>query len=444
MADSPISGLPETTVVNNNDLILLEQNNTAKKIKGSNWKQYFNANVVSATAVVIDPTQDPSAVYNQNTHELTLSLPSSDYITDISKTGTSGLVDTYTVTTALGYTATFTVTNGGGSPASEIPLADVAGGSVGTSEKWAREDHQHILVYPNAANVGTTNPNLLDNPWFTVNQRASGSTYGESTSGNFLCDRWKLYAPYGGAASWAQSWHGITLNASEVQTGGDRFIQAQQFLPSNTITALLGKTITISYQGGSATATMPSQVDTSTATEVCRCNVGDNGWLIFGIETDGRGLFIIRAAAGKTIDINSVKLEVGNGSTLPYDARPEYCTELAKCQRYLYILSNVGNWQMPVISGWTLSATEARFAIRNPSAFAGVPSVIQLGTATYIIYSNATQGWIDSFAVGGLSADRQTAVLRVQGSGLTQYAPAVLNATGTNNAQTGLAFSCEI
>ena len=143
MADAPISGLTETETVGNNDLILLEQGGQAKKIKGSNWKQYFNANIVAASANPVSPTTAPSATYDQGTNTLHLSLPTADEIVSCTMTGRSGLVDTWTCTTALGSTFTFTVTNGGGSPASATPLQDTTGGAVGTSEKWAREDHRH-------------------------------------------------------------------------------------------------------------------------------------------------------------------------------------------------------------------------------------------------------------------------------------------------------------
>ena len=148
MPDEPINSLPETSTVGNNDLILLEQNGEAKKIKGSNWKQYFNANVVSASATAVSPSTPPSATYDQLTNNLELKLPEGDYIVSCEKTGTAGLVDTYTITTALGYTATFEVTNGqdgSGSPSTMTPKVDSGTGVVGTGTNFAREDHQHPL-----------------------------------------------------------------------------------------------------------------------------------------------------------------------------------------------------------------------------------------------------------------------------------------------------------
>ena len=143
MADSPISGLPETTTVGDNDLILLEQNSTAKKVSGRNWKQYFNANVISASATAVEPTLNPTATYNQLTNNLALTLPSADYIDTVELTSTSGLVDTYTITSKLGHTATFNVTNGdGGAPSDDTPLMDGVA-QAGIAFTYSRSDHKH-------------------------------------------------------------------------------------------------------------------------------------------------------------------------------------------------------------------------------------------------------------------------------------------------------------
>ena len=209
MADAPISGLPETTIVGDNDLILLEQSGDPKKVKGSNWKQYFNANVIGVATNTIQPNVAPSATYNQSTHIITLNLPSADYISSVAKTSTSGLVDTYTITTKLGYTATFTVTNaksissvtlqsgdhsagtldtyrinfnnnthtdfqvynganGIGSPSSATPKTDSGTGVAGSSTDFSRSDHQHPM------NVPTSGTPEMDG---TASRSKNNSTY---------------------------------------------------------------------------------------------------------------------------------------------------------------------------------------------------------------------------------------------------------------------------
>ena len=84
MADKNISELVAATAVQSSDLFVLEQNNTAKKLTGETLENWL-----------LDLAEGHGGIIS------------------IAKTGTSGLVDTYTVTLAEDpYTYTFTVTNG--------------------------------------------------------------------------------------------------------------------------------------------------------------------------------------------------------------------------------------------------------------------------------------------------------------------------------------------
>lgn len=86
MADKAIGSLVQTSTIGLNDLLVLEQNNTAKSITGQN--------LVSQLATELDGHGG---------------------IASIAKTGSAGtnpVVDTYTVTYADATTTTFTVTNG--------------------------------------------------------------------------------------------------------------------------------------------------------------------------------------------------------------------------------------------------------------------------------------------------------------------------------------------
>ena len=158
MADSPISGLPETTTVGDDDLILLEQNSTAKKVSGRNWKQYFNANVISASATTVEPTLSPTATFNQLTKNLALTLPSADYIDTVTKTGSSGLTDTYTITSKLGHTGTFTVTNGAGDVNTvNTKPADGSGNVSITADDIPTDDSSSVQTH-----IGTVEQDIQD------------------------------------------------------------------------------------------------------------------------------------------------------------------------------------------------------------------------------------------------------------------------------------------
>ena len=83
MADKPISGLTAAESVGDSDLFVLEQDGQAKKLTGQTLM-----------------------------HGLAVELDGHGGIASIAKTGTSGLVDTYTITFADGTNSTFSVTNG--------------------------------------------------------------------------------------------------------------------------------------------------------------------------------------------------------------------------------------------------------------------------------------------------------------------------------------------
>ena len=438
MADSPISGLPETTTVGNNDLILLEQSGVAKKIKGSNWKQYFNANVVSVSTTTIDPEDDPSATYDTDTHDLHLNLPSGDYIVSCTKTATAGLVDTYTITTALGFTYSFDVTNGeGGSPSDTTPLANGTP-DPGTSPDYSRADHRHELSRPPE--------NLLDNPWFQINQRASGSNaYSVSSSGEFVCDRWKKITNTG-LASWTNADHKLTVSAENAPENVDIY----QTIPGNVITNILGKKVTLScYAFGTnlyqVTATMPASFPASD-TELCRVNIGTRGVLIFVIKSSGAQV-ILRALQGYAFSVDKVKLEVGGESTLMFDTYPDFAAESLKCQRFMLFYPSIANnnYVHPILFGEAVSSTLARFYVKNPTKFYSTPTIKEFGSGiTYRLYdATGISKTISGFAINAITANNEAVIFQVSGTDLESNRLYMLQAVCASGMG-GLIFSCEI
>lgn len=123
------------------------------------------------------------------------------------------------------------------------------------------------------------NPNLLDNPWFTVNQR-NATTW---TSG-YGVDRWMVVS---GSATITEN--GLTVNGT--------IRQKLENAPDGTVIA------SVKMYSGTATATYNGTYN--------RVDVVSNGGTI-----------------------RSVKLEYGSVSTLANDHAPDYTTELLKCQRY--------------------------------------------------------------------------------------------------------------
>lgn len=193
------------------------------------------------------------------------------------------------------------------------------------------------------------NPNLLDNPWFTVNQRGQNSYTFDSTGG-YSVDRW-----FGINATVMVNSGSVKIKANSEDTG---FVFNQRF---EDVSQLLGKTLTLSVK--------IKDIGISSGIIVIRLaygnTVGERFEPIFpsitirpqstpGIyscviqmpsemKTAYSGInFNVLAAVGVSandyIEIEAVKLELGSISTLANDITPDYATELLKCQRYYQMI----------------------------------------------------------------------------------------------------------
>jgi len=179
--------------------------------------------------------------------------------------------------------------------------------------------NQEITPYVQAI----SNPNLLDNPWFTVNQRGE-SSYTQETSYAYTVDRWQMYNMALSVLS-----DGITLtpNASTLCV----FSQSIE-----NFDELIGKTVTISAvingQLYSATGIFPSKP--SSGENKISVSFGLNRLQLTFNASNSYPKFEIVTYDTTAISIKAVKLELGSVSTLAMDTAPNYATELLKCQRY--------------------------------------------------------------------------------------------------------------
>lgn len=174
--------------------------------------------------------------------------------------------------------------------------------------------------------AGSTNPNLLDNPWWgsaeIVNQR--GFTSGAVANGISTIDRWR--STYSGS----NNTFAITANGLEISVGG---VYVQYYQRFEDITRFEGKTLTASVLLSNGT------IYSGTITRV-------NGTIQAMVPQSGHPLAVVfqsdntlRVTAYQNITIRAVKLELGSVSTLANDAPPNYEKELAKCQYYFERIS---------------------------------------------------------------------------------------------------------
>ena len=188
-----------------------------------------------------------------------------------------------------------------------------------------------------APKTAITNPNLLDNPWFTVNQRGENS-YNE-TSEKYFIDRWRAYTSDSNSAI-SISDNGITFDSGAIMTLYQRI--NKELYPS-----LRNKTLTLSVllsDGSIKTDTFvfPS-TDPSSTSSIHVAQISGQWYMrlvyISGVEHAWRAeVFTWGVAASTSLSIRAVKLELGSVSTLAMDTAPNYATELLKCQQYFITL----------------------------------------------------------------------------------------------------------
>ena len=179
-----------------------------------------------------------------------------------------------------------------------------------------------------AAKTQITNPNILHNPWFTVNQRAVTSV---TESLGYIADRWKVYS--------TNVTFTVSRNASGNividNTSGAEAITIYQKRTSTYINSLAGMKLTFSVEFSNGEIKSGSALFDG---ETYRYVDEDDYHLYFSKSDSAFGINI---HAGASLTIKALKLEVGEVSTLAMDSRPEYAIELAKCQRYFQRLANI-------------------------------------------------------------------------------------------------------
>lgn len=262
--------------------------------------------------------------------------------------------------------------------------------------------------YANQRTPSYTNPNLLDNPWFTVSQR--GVAAGTSVNANgFVVDRWQ-----------ATGTTGATLNANGTITVtntlfhklGDR--------------GLAGKTVTLSVLFADDTIESKSFTWSGTTTQ----NLDSINCTVYAATNQ------MNFSGGQKA-VKAVKLELGSVSTLANDTPPDYGTELLKCQRYFFRLKMESNRCYAV--GFAESTTSVRIALPVPSPMRTDPTVTTSGTIRF--KGNGGILTPSAFATSNSYPPDATARINCTVSGATQYQ---LYALSANDSSTYIDLSADL
>ena len=233
--------------------------------------------------------------------------------------------------------------------------------------------------------------NLLDNSWFTVNQR----NFSSSNSVGYTVDRWHLiWNPNGCTVT--KTANGLSID--NTQSGAGITYIFQKFESKD----IVGKTLTATLllSDGTllkGTGVMP-QLDGAIVTPIS--DQARHIGVSYQHSTTGSSrlcAFRLNIEADCSLTIKAIKLELGSISTLAMDTAPNYATELLKCQRYFYRISipiyqtagmgisNTGNgiivtFYTPVNMRVKPSvSTDGNLKLRNGSSFIPITSNIIYG-----------------------------------------------------------------
>lgn len=217
-----------------------------------------------------------------------------------------------------------------------------------------------------AAKTQLSNPNIFHNPWFAVNQRAITSA---TQNTDYIADRWMVYFGENNAT--------ITRNASGNiimdNTLGTTNITIYQKRTQTYLNSLVGKKLTASMMLSDGTIYSGTITYTGTGNSV----YFENDYVkAHAPVLTASQIITYSVKPGASVTIKALKLEVGEISTLHLDPRPEYATELAKCQRYFIRLgSNTNAATMILAFGVAINDSQIAFALPLPSQMRTQPTV---------------------------------------------------------------------
>lgn len=296
--------------------------------------------------------------------------------------------------------------------------------TVATSGSYS--DLQNIPT--DIAKIGNlSNPNLLINPNFAINQRGQKS-YTATTSPYYTVDRWCIRSN----TTLLVGDNTITIDNSNNSAELGVYQSIENFKDT-----LLGKTVTLSVKIASLNGTAKIGISggsnaTSQASNPFQTGTANITVTSAGVATMTRTLknkndltnnylnVYVIATAGSILTIEWAKLEIGSVAT--EFSPPSIAEELVKCQRYYQRFSQgTGGYGFPIISvGYASSTTTIAFPIALACSMRNTPTVTY-SEIYYRVSGNASNNLISTvnspvdYAVKGASV----AITVAGASGLT-------------------------
>lgn len=271
---------------------------------------------------------------------------------------------------------------------SKSKLASILGGGGGTPADYDQvkaqvtQNAEDILLLSDAlddkaALTQITNPNILHNPWFQVNQRGETTV---SANGLFV-DRWRVLCAAAGSTTFTLNSNGTITIDNSLGEAHCYFVQRRT---AKTISRIAGRTITASIMlsDGTVRSGTGTYVDTETTNYY-----EDDDIKMQSIAQSVGQFFVLRVEAGKTITVKALKIELGSVSTLAMDTAPDMATELAKCKRYFQRFAFSTGALIGI--GFTQWAQGIRFSMPYTEMRSGSPQLTIISSANKVGYTSA-------------------------------------------------------
>lgn len=268
--------------------------------------------------------------------------------------------------------------------------------------------------------AGGTNPNLLDNPFFTVRQRGNGPF-----SSSYSADRW--FAAGGGLQ--------VTLgDGGATLVFSSTYRELRQYIENPTYYANGTYTMSVKVTGYTSSGEIRMQVHDGAGTSIAQFTFSGNGIHTYTFTTGANGIGrlglynILNASA--TMTVEAVKLERGSVSTLANDVPPELITERSKCQAHALVLDSPA----PLGSGYFDGSdnTTAYILVPTPTEMRAKPTVSH--TSSIVVRWETSSGTMGSGTASSVSVYAYTpsgVILKLTVTGITgipcvAYCPGVI------------------
>ena len=232
-----------------------------------------------------------------------------------------------------------------------------------------------IIASDGSHNFSTagSNRNLLDNPFFTVNQRS----FTTGTNGSYFADRWKLSnTDLITATRNSDGTITFTKTSGGTPTFIQHYIDRQTGLDEEaTYTASLmdgdGNVYSVTEKFVPGTQSEKPVFINGLRVAIGLYGKGGQIWMGLYLQPESSGTFTLKAA----------KLELGSVSTLANDAPPNYAEELAKCKYYFRRITNIGRGRLFIGIGFS-------GGVEVPNIF-GVGNEMRKTTSLAVTYSGS-------------------------------------------------------